>query len=251
MRSSTEGLQLLGGLDPLGQQQHPDLLGERHQRLHQGPLPGVVVDAQDERAVELDDVGLQQQDVPQAREAGAGVVDGGAGAERAQGLELGTGGGVVAHRLLLGDLDDQALEVAPPQLGQHGGVGERDGGEVDGEERVVRQRRLVRQRTPDGHQLELGAAAVAARCQEPAVGGHRPAEPGERLDAEHLAGRRVDHRLQRDADAPGGQHLLELRSARQPSSSSGLTDRPGSSGEEARACSTRVCSTCQRRSCRR
>src|SRR3954470_6457130 len=68
-------LQLLVALDPLGDHRRAALLRERDQAGRQRLARAVVVDRVDQRAVELDEVGVEPEDVAQAREAGAGVVD--------------------------------------------------------------------------------------------------------------------------------------------------------------------------------
>jgi len=76
------------------------------------------VDVLDERAVELDHVGLHPHHLLQTRVAGAGagVVDGDAGAALAQGAQHRLQPVVLKDLLLLGDLDHGAAQV----VGQHG-----------------------------------------------------------------------------------------------------------------------------------
>ena len=67
-----------------------------------------MVDPVGERSIELDDLRLQQQDVPQTGEAGTGVVDGDPGSSSKQGLHPVADRTVVGHRLVLGQLEHQA-----------------------------------------------------------------------------------------------------------------------------------------------
>ena len=75
------------------------------------------MDALDQVAIELDDVGLHPHHLLQPRVAGAGVVDGDPGAAVPQ-LRDGPGQGlVVRHELVLGDLDHEPGEVGGERLG--------------------------------------------------------------------------------------------------------------------------------------
>src|SRR5205823_13979593 len=67
--------QLLRRLDALSNERRSDLVCERDQGRRQCPADGVVVDAVGEGQVELDDVGAQSEDVTEAGEARAGVID--------------------------------------------------------------------------------------------------------------------------------------------------------------------------------
>ena len=82
-----ERLDLGGALDALRHDRRVDLLGERDQAGCQRLPRAVGLDAVDQRAVELDELRLEPQDVAQAREARAGVVDRDAHAELAHGVE--------------------------------------------------------------------------------------------------------------------------------------------------------------------
>ena len=95
----------------------------------------------DERAVDLDDVGGHVHQVGQRRVAGAEIVDGDAGTERLQVAERALRGGEVIHQRALGELDDQTFGV---DLAVHDdvldtahevGVAELAGGHVDRDRR--------------------------------------------------------------------------------------------------------------------
>jgi len=71
-----EHLQFLGGLDALGDDAGPDLRGEGGHGTHQRTAIAVSVEVPHQLTVELQEVGRELDHVPQARVAGAGVVDG-------------------------------------------------------------------------------------------------------------------------------------------------------------------------------
>ena len=108
-----ELLHLGGALDPLGHDRGVDLLGERDQPGGEGLPRALALDPVDQRPVELDELGLEPEDVTQAREARAGVVDREAHAELAQRVERLVQALVVLDPRVLGDLDDDAGAVVP------------------------------------------------------------------------------------------------------------------------------------------
>ena len=105
--------QLGGGLDALGEQPGVDPAGELAEHLGQGHAHRVGVGVADQRAVELHDLRAQGGELLQARVAAAGVVQGDQGAARAQLVALAAQGGQVVHGRVLGQLDDDAVQVGP------------------------------------------------------------------------------------------------------------------------------------------
>ena len=99
----------------------------------QGAQDRVVADAVDDAAVELDDVGSGEHDVPQRREAGAHVVDRQAQSLLAQRSERGREGGVVVDPVVLGELEKDPVQGEPAE--QLGALGcqEGRGGDVHGD----------------------------------------------------------------------------------------------------------------------
>jgi hypothetical protein len=71
-----EGAELGGGFDSFGDDGCADLAGEGDEGRGERSAHRVGVDAAGDGDVEFDDVGLQAEDVSEAGEAGAGVVDG-------------------------------------------------------------------------------------------------------------------------------------------------------------------------------
>ena len=69
------------------------------------------MDAGDQRAVDLDDVRPQADELLEAGVAGAGVVERDPGAAGAQGGELELERDVLVERLVLGQLDHDVVEV--------------------------------------------------------------------------------------------------------------------------------------------
>lgn len=87
-----------------------------HERGDQRRLGGVEVEALDERAVELDDLRAYAHHLLQPGIAATGVVDRDPRAAGAQARESRTQLLVLGDALVLGDLDDQAVQP----LGEHG-----------------------------------------------------------------------------------------------------------------------------------
>ena len=71
----TEGGELVRGLDAFGDDHGADLAGETDEGGGEGPPGRIGVDAPDQTDVELDDVGPEVEDVAEAGETGARVVD--------------------------------------------------------------------------------------------------------------------------------------------------------------------------------
>ena len=72
--------ELVLGFDPLGHHGRADVAGEGDDRGGERLPHRVLVDPAHERAVELEDLGLDARDVPEGSEAGADVIDGDADA---------------------------------------------------------------------------------------------------------------------------------------------------------------------------
>ena len=163
-----EHAQVVEILDALGADRGAGGRGEADQRLQQRLARAVGVRAVDQRAVELEDVGRDADDLLQAGVARAGVVERdarAAGAQRGQlGLELALG----AEQLVLGELDDDADEVVRQRRHARARRAAR-AADVDGQERAVRAAGS-RERGAQGQRLELLAEADAVRLREPLVG---------------------------------------------------------------------------------
>ena len=76
--------EVLGRLDAFGADACPDALGEAAEGVDQRRLDLVLADSVDEPTVELDDVGTQARELPEAGVAGPGVVGCYAGATRTE-----------------------------------------------------------------------------------------------------------------------------------------------------------------------
>ena len=90
-------------------------VAELRERAYECRQHGVVADAVDEAAVDLDDVRGGQDDVPQRREAGPDVVDGQPHPALAQRLQHLAERRVVLDRRVLGQLQQDPLERQPSQ----------------------------------------------------------------------------------------------------------------------------------------
>ena len=183
-------------LDALAADRGAGGAGERDERLEQRVARRVAVRAVHQRAVDLEDVGRDADQLLQAGVAGAGVVERDAGAARAQLGEARLERLLGREQLVLGELDDHVGEVGGQDVG-HGRREQRAGADVEGQERA---RRAVRdgERGAQRERLELGAEAAAVGLGEPLVG---PADglavdAGERLVAADAAGGELEHRLE-------------------------------------------------------
>jgi hypothetical protein len=183
-------------LDALGADGGAGLAGEAHERVDERRAGGVAIDPVDERAVELDHVGLEAHDALEAGVAGAGVVNRHTGAALAQRREQRGEIGVVLDKLMLGDLDDDVVERAV-ERGLDLGRGQRRRADVEGQVGTRRPARAV-EREAQRAGLERRPQARAPGLGEPGVGGaaHRRAEAGERLVAGDAAGRERGDRLE-------------------------------------------------------
>ena len=110
---SSKLLALLRVLDALGHDAGADLGREGDEGGGEGTAFGVPVDAAGQRDVELDDVGVQADDVAKAGKPGAGIVDGQLDAALAQGSHGRVQRVVVLDGGVLGHLDHDSLGRHP------------------------------------------------------------------------------------------------------------------------------------------
>ena len=184
---------------------------ERDERLEQREPVRVVVDAVHERAVELQDVGRDADDLLQARVAVARVVERDPRAAGAQRVELAVERRLGREQLVLRELDDDPREVLR-QHGAHLVRDERARAHVEGEERPLRPAARP-QRGAQRGRLERRAEPDAVRLVEPLVGRPERAvgHPGERLVAGDAARGQLEHRLEeRDDRVLARQQRLDL-----------------------------------------
>jgi hypothetical protein len=195
--------QLLLALDALGHDPGADLVGERD-RGAQHRLPArVAIDAGDHPAGELEEVRADLGDVLERREAGPGVVDGDHRAAREPRAQAVDETRAVLHRVLLGQLDDQARRQPLREL-QQPRVAEVVGGDVDEQQPPVGRGAGLGDRRPAGH-LELLAQAGTAGRGERDVGrerdqARRRGEAREPLVADRREVGQPDDRLEDSAD---------------------------------------------------
>src|SRR4051794_14973180 len=105
-REVHQARELALALDALRDDDRADVAGERDDRGGQRLAHRVLVDPAHERAVELEDLRVHARHVAEGGEAGADVVDRDAHAMPTQAPERLVELGVVLHRLMLGELDD-------------------------------------------------------------------------------------------------------------------------------------------------
>ena len=108
-------MELAARLDPLGDRDQAERVGEADEVGGDRRVLGVVLDALDERAVDLDHVDREAAQLAERREAGAEVVDRDPHAEVVQLLELVAGavaGGALGDDRGLGDLEPEAASAA-------------------------------------------------------------------------------------------------------------------------------------------
>ena len=173
--------ELLERLDALGADGRADNAGEADEGLDERHPRRIAIDLVDEIAVDLDDVRAHPHELLEPGVAGAGVVD---GDHRSALAQVGDRGGerlVVGDELVLGDLDDQSLEVAgrvpPDDVGA-----ERRGTDVD---RQVCRRMSGR---AGSRAARMAAASSSAPRPQPCAwanqtSGVRPPAPGKRASA--------------------------------------------------------------------
>ncbi len=202
-----ESLELLNGLDALGEGGDAALPGETDQSAQDGQLVGVAVRVVDQAAVDLDEVRVELQHVRHARVPGTDVVDGEHRRRHRPPLQATPQLLVVEYRLVLGDLDDPGRK--PVQNRVDAPIQHRARAEVHEQAHVVGRPAPGAGGFQAG-QLELGADPELRRPLEPLV---RPAAAGDRaageqLVAEHGAVRHPHNRLRVHPERTRRQELL-------------------------------------------
>ena len=109
--------EVVEALDSLGAHGGADASREADEGLHQRHPGRIGMDALDQVAIELDDVGAHPHHLLQPGVAGAGVVDRDPGAAVPKLRDRSREGLVVRHELVLGDLDHEAGEIGWERLG--------------------------------------------------------------------------------------------------------------------------------------
>ena len=174
---------------PSAQTVAPMRRGEAHERLHQGHPGRVGMDALDQVAIELDDVGLHPHHLLQARVARARRRRWRSGRRGSRSSATRPGEGlVVGNELVLGDLDHEPVEVGGEHLLATGVRAERRGADVESE---VGRRWGARpaQRGADRRRVELRPEAAAVSRREPRLrrASRRPREACQRLVSDQVA----------------------------------------------------------------
>ena len=178
--------------------------------------------AVDQRAVELEDVGRDADQLLQARVAGAGVVERHPGAAAAQGGELGLQLARGAEQLVLGQLDHDPAQVVRERLADRRRQ-QRARGDVEREIGALRPARSG-QRAGQRQRLQLGPEPDPVGLGEPLVraAARLDVEAGERLVAAGAARGELDDRLEDDPDGVRSalqQRRRSRRAARSPAGS--------------------------------
>ena len=160
-----------------------------------------MVDAGRDADVQLDEIGRQLEDVPEACEPGTGIIDGDPDAQLTQPLKRNTELVVVLDRLVLGEFDDDAPGVGGGQdldeLGRSGGRLGRVHAEI-----AITQPREICKREPEKCEVERDGQAELGSLAEPSLGRPiRDVEPRERLGAHRCAGLEIEDRLIDHLDA--------------------------------------------------
>ena len=203
----TERVELLARLDPLGEGSDAALTGEPDQAAQHGQLVGIPMGPVDEAPIDLDEVGMELEDVRHAGIPGPDVVDGEHGRLHRPALKAAPQELVVEYRFVLGDLDHpgrQAVQnVVDPRV-EHGARAQ-----VDEEPHVARGRTAVTG-SLEARQLELGADPEVRRPLEPLIGtaAARNCAAGEQFESEDAAVGQADDGLGVHADRSGHQELF-------------------------------------------
>jgi hypothetical protein len=200
------------GLDPFGDYQGAYGRGAGNQASDEFGAAGVVLDAAGDLLVELDDLGIESKDVPQAGEAGPDIVDSDPDASVAGGRKGVAEFGVVVDPGVLRDLEHELFgrgvrDRSAEARGQH-----RLGRDVHRHVHVAGKRCGRSDRVSDGGQLEIDAQADAVRCVEPGVGRMLGLQKkaGERFDADDAAVLQVNDRLEDQGRLPGIDGELDV-----------------------------------------
>lgn len=213
-------IHLLQGLHSLGQHQGADASAEAGQALHRLLLEEIPIQAGDQAAVQLDDVGPQLGDAGQVAVARTQVVQGDQEAMAALLIHEAGQGLVVAHLTLI-DLDHHVLGVhaggaGGPQKGprSHHAGGDHRGLDVEEQQRLGREASRGTQR---GVTLQGPLAAEAIQLQQAAslagrgegltdVHGPRAGQGFQPDDPLLLEG---ENRLEMNIKGPTAQHPLQ------------------------------------------
>ena len=240
-----ELVELLRGLDALGDEARAGVVGERHEGTGERSASEVDVDAGDEVAVEFDELRLELEDVGQAGEPGAGVVDRKPHTVAPERGERLRDRGVVVDRVVFGELDDDSTRrIGAEELGE-GERAQGGRGDVDRHEGRGREPTQLIERPTHGRELELHAEPGAGGVGEPLVGGprRRRAEARECLAALRLSRDDAHDRLEGDGEVriqilqnrldagrPSGGVTAQLGVPGQLSRDSGCCARGGTGG---------------------
>ena len=166
-----QGRQLFGSLDAFGADAGADAGGEADDSIGEGGQRRLSVDAADQRAVELEDVGAQRHDALQAGVALTDVIDRDSGAAFAQLVENTTQDNRIGDLLVLGDLDLDAGQV-PGKPVHEAKVAQARGAEVDRERRARRSGAGEGQSPVQGHELECQTLPRGVGSGEDLVDGY-------------------------------------------------------------------------------
>ena len=201
-------IELLAGLDPLGQRGDAALAREADQAAQDGELVRVAMGLVHEAAIDLDELGMQLQDVRHARITGPHVVDGEHGRGGRPHLESAPEFLVVRDRLVLGDLDHPGRKLAQDSV--HPRVEERAGREIHEEADIARRCSPLADGLQAG-QLEFGTDPEIGGVLEPLVGTAAAGDrcPGQHFEAEDRTVGQAHDRLGRHFDRAGTQELVD------------------------------------------
>jgi hypothetical protein len=201
-----EHLELLRGLDSLGDDLRAGLGGEGAQRPHHRPMPRLVLGELDQGLVELDELRSEGEHVADARVARAHVVESDPAAALAHVRHLSRQDLRLREWGVLGELKDHPGDVV---LGQARGERGRDQGlgrDVHGEEQVRRQLGELRQSDTHQQDLELGPDPRGLGSLQPSGYGRLGrGDPPEGLDPDRPLARQLDDRLEHDVDSRGAE----------------------------------------------
>ncbi len=175
-----QDLELLDALDALGHDPGTHLAGERDGGAKNGLAGGVEVDARDQPAAELEEVGPDLGDVLERREARARVVHGHERAASDPGRQSLADARRVLDGVLLGELDHEPRRQSRREP-LEAGVAERVGRDVDEQQAAVRRGAGVADGRP-ARDLEVAAQPAARGGGERDVGRERD-QPGRRRKA--------------------------------------------------------------------
>ncbi|HEX3510490.1 MAG TPA: hypothetical protein VHT27_05255 [Solirubrobacteraceae bacterium] len=208
--------EILGTLHALGHQARAQVEADRLAGPDGGALGAVIRDPVNQRAIDLDEVGPQLEDVAQRCVPRARVVDGDPEPLSAQRGELVEQRRVVVDHGVLGDLDDQLRErQVIPGVGAAGELEQRVRSDVDREELPTAEFGDDAPGLTDHEAFEFESQSDGLCRGEGLIGRpERLPEARERLDSGARSPVQVHDRLQRDLDALLVYQLYELCSER-------------------------------------